>query len=202
MRSLPLKAGSGLVVVAHPDDETIWMGGTIFCSPQVRWTIFSLCRRNDPDRAPKFIRTCSFYRAQGTISDLEDEGIMSVTESVGEIEKRIKSEMALKSYDIIFTHGSNGEYGHPRHKGVHQAVTDLIKNRTLSCRQLLYFSYYFDSKKKIALPRLPTNFSVNLPIPVWQKKKNLIHGIYGFSKKSFEYRSCSKIETFLNPKML
>ena len=36
-----------LVIVAHPDDETIWMGGTILKNKNWKWTILSLCRASD-----------------------------------------------------------------------------------------------------------------------------------------------------------
>jgi len=54
-----------LVVVAHPDDETIWMGGTIL-SKSNGWdtTIISLCRKYDGDRAPKFKRVCEILKAK------------------------------------------------------------------------------------------------------------------------------------------
>ena len=81
---------TGLVIVAHPDDETIWMAGMILNSKNIDWTIFSLCRKDDPDRVPKFKKVCDYYRARGIISDLEDEEIMDIKESLPEIEKRIK----------------------------------------------------------------------------------------------------------------
>ena len=43
-----------VVIVAHPDDETLWAGGTILMNPENQWTIITLCRRDDPDRNPKF----------------------------------------------------------------------------------------------------------------------------------------------------
>ena len=39
------------VVVAHPDDETLWAGGTILSHPAWNWYILSLCRISEC-RAP------------------------------------------------------------------------------------------------------------------------------------------------------
>jgi hypothetical protein len=32
------------IIVAHPDDETIWSGGLILKKPEWQWTVLSLCR--------------------------------------------------------------------------------------------------------------------------------------------------------------
>src|SRR5215216_5029704 len=70
--SFPSRPKSVAVIVAHPDDETLWSGGTILSQPSWGWFILSLCRRDDPDRAPKFYQTLEILRAEGKMSNLDD----------------------------------------------------------------------------------------------------------------------------------
>ncbi len=196
MNVLKLHKGTGLVIVAHPDDETIWMGGTIARYSGMKWTIFVLCRRSDPDRMPKFMRVAKHYGVQGFICDLEDEGIMSIQESIPVIQKTIRAKLPKNEWDVLFCHGANGEYGHPRHKGVHRVVKQMVKEEELKARKIFFFAYRLDEKKKIALPRENALYAVELSNKEWKAKRNVIKKLYGFGQMSFENRSCNKIETF------
>src|SRR3989338_5806683 len=137
-----------LVVVAHPDDETIWMGGTLLKNRN-NWdyTILSLCRKDDVDRAPKFKSACGIFNAKSFMSDLEDEKLGKIP--LEDVIKRIKKFSG--TYDKIFTHGKNGEYGHIRHNDVHNAVNQMLHDKSLTCKELYYFSY--ERKGKYAYPK-------------------------------------------------
>lgn len=196
MKTLELKDGNSLVLVAHPDDETIWMAGAILKFQNLKWTIFSLSRSDDMDRSPKFKKACLYYGARAVISDLEDEGLLNTRESLPEIEQRIRRELKQKRFTYIFTHGYNGEYGHPRHKGAHQALQSLIRRKIIIADEIYNFSYELRAGQKFATPRLPADYYLKLPREIFREKKRIIENIYGFKKSSFESRSCSQIETF------
>lgn len=202
MNSLELDGGNALVVVAHPDDETIWMGGTMLKYGKVRWTILSLCRSDDPDRAPKFKRVARLYRAHAAISDLEDEGVMNIAESVPQIERRVMRALRRRRFDYIFTHGYTGEYGHPRHKGVHRAIVRLLRARRLTTQSFFTFAYRPSSSETFAVPDRYADYRVTLAKKLHETKRNAIHALYGFTTNSFEYRSAHRTETFNKRKII
>ncbi len=192
-----------LVIVAHPDDETIWMGGTILTNKDWDWTILSLCRADDVDRMPKFRKVCEAYGAKAIISNLDDEVLQPL--SITEVAEKIKSLLPPLHWDYIYTHGKNGEYGHMRHKEVHAAVESLVDEGALRCKNLLYFSYKPSNKSvvphlpqlKLALPDLAAPSKIELNESLLQKKRWIVTDLYGFSPESFETQSCNKQEAFV-----
>lgn len=194
-----------LVIVAHPDDETIWMGGSILKYKDYEWTIFSLTRKSDKDRSVKFRKVCKSLKAKSIMTDLDDEKLLPIKSK--EIIEIIKNNLPEKDYDYVFTHGKNGEYGHLRHKEIHKAVTNMVKNNLLNTRQLYYFSYIpgkepspHSKDLKIPVPNKKANRFVSLDNEEFKKKFEIITNLYGFKHPIFETLSCNEKEAFLKLK--
>ena len=181
-----------LVIVAHPDDEIIWMGGTLLSSIS-KWnlTIISLCRKYDKDRAPKFKKVCKILKAKCFMSDLDDQKLNDIP--ADEIIKRIKKH-SDKNYDCIFTHGKNGEYGHKRHIDINKAVIEMLKKKIFSAKKIFFFSCI--KKGKFCYANKKSDKFISLNNLIFKKKKELIQEVYGFKKNSFEDLCCRNTESF------
>jgi len=182
-----------LVIVAHPDDELIWMGGFILKNKDWTFDVISLCRKDDEDRAPKFQRVCKELNVNYCkMSDLEDEDLTNVREN--QIVDRVLEMMKNDKYDYVFTHGLNGEYGHKRHREINKAVKSMIKRKELKCKKLFYFSY----KRENGFCNINPNADklIKLDNSTFSKKKSLIVETYGFPEGGFEEQCCLNKEAF------
>jgi len=184
------------VIVAHPDDETLWAGGTILMHPEINWTIMTLCRKSDLDRAPKFFKVMNILKAKGFMADLDDGPEQRPLEQT-DIRQAILTTLPQRGYDIVLTHGHKGEYTrHLRHEEVSQAVVNLWKQGQLKAKCLLLFAYEDGGKKYLPRPRKDADIVIDLPKNIWQKKKDIIINSYGFSPDSFEAAVVSNAEAY------
>jgi len=184
------------VVVAHPDDETLWCGGYILTHPEFDWRIVTLCRASDPDRAPKFRRVLEQLGAVGDMADLDDEPDQ-VPLPIEEILETIARLLAGSSYSLILTHGPKGEYTrHRRHEECCRSVVELWQSGSIDTERVWLFAY--EDGGRAYLPRVRENADRRdiLIESVWLEKRRLITDVYGYGADSWEAQATPQEEGF------
>jgi len=184
------------VVIAHPDDETLWCGGYILDHPEFDWRVVTLCRASDPDRAPKFRRVLEELGAVGEMADLDDEPDQ-VPLPIEQIRETIARLLAGNSYSLILTHGPKGEYTrHRRHEECCRSVVDLWQSGGIATNRLWLFAYEDGGRAHLPRVREDADRRDMLAENVWLEKRRLITNVYGYGIDSWEARTAPREEGF------
>jgi LmbE family N-acetylglucosaminyl deacetylase len=184
------------VVVAHPDDETLWAGGLLLSHPEWSPFIVTLCRGKDPDRAPRFLKALERLGAEGTMGDLDD-GPGQLPLPAMEAQDAILALLPEREYDLLLTHAPDGEYtSHRRHEEVSRAVALLWRAGTLRANSLWQFAYEDGGRAYPLRPRQDASLQVPLSEAIWARKYGLLTEVYGFGPTSWEAQVAPRAEAF------
>jgi LmbE family N-acetylglucosaminyl deacetylase len=120
-----------LMLIAHPDDEVVFGVSDLLSN---NTTVICFTNRNNPIRKKEFEECMRLTNTKGYIFSLRD----SMRDSWSELSDEILSQMVLEcftektfDFDMIVSHGADGEYGHIQHKRVH-TIAKLVA-QTMSC---------------------------------------------------------------------
>lgn len=175
---LNLKDIDNLMIVAHPDDETLWGGGHLM---QGTYLVVCLTNGDNPVRKREFMNVVGVSQDKGLILSYPDlidkrKGVGIENRSTWEFEqlairKDIDTLLKYKKWNIVVTHNPEGEYGHQHHRYTSRHVTDMYKLQPGCAKNFMYFGKYYDKGKmtqsvKATLPVLPEN--------VYKQKKKLM----------------------------
>jgi LmbE family N-acetylglucosaminyl deacetylase len=184
------------IIVAHPDDETLWAGGTILSHPLWNCYVVCLSRKKDNDRAPRFFKSLEILNSEGSMGDLNDGPEQKPLED-NETEEAILDLLPSTRFDLIISHNPSGEYTrHLRHEETGKAVLRLWKLGMLRSGRLWSFAY--EDNNAEYYPRAVVTASVYKPLTkhIWKRKYCIITETYGFEKGSFEAQTTPKAEAF------
>lgn len=173
-----------LLVVAHPDDETLFFGGllqrrktrpwTVICATDANADGFGAMRRKQFERACKML---GVKRSEWwSYPDRYETRL-----PVNELTERLK---ALPTPHTIYTHGIIGEYGHPHHQDVSIAV-----HRAFAKHPRVFSSAYN------AFP----DFRIELDEKEFRKKAKILTEVYGSETMRFlNLLTASSTEGFMS----
>ena len=184
------------VIVAHPDDETLWAGGTILSHPSWNCFIVSLCRGSDTERATNFYKVLKELKAEGIMGDLDD-GPDQLPLDENELGQAILDLLPAQYFNLIITHDPSGEYTrHIRHEEVSAAVIKLWHADKIAAQELWTFAYEDGHKAYLPKPVEDAPIYKRLTKRIWQRKYAIITENYGFDKESWEAKTTPKSEAF------
>ena len=193
---IPPRPPRAAVIVAHPDDETLWCGGFLLRHRDWTWTILALCRASDMDRAWKFRKTLKHYGARGEIGDLDD-GPEQRPLSDAVIREMIFDLLPEERFDLVLTHGPSGEYTHHlRHEECSRAVAGMWQAGLLRTGQLWMFAHEDDGGAHLPRPSPDADRNETLTADEWEEKRRILQESYGFAADSWEVRAAPREEAF------
>jgi LmbE family N-acetylglucosaminyl deacetylase len=190
------KSKTVAIIIAHPDDETLWAGGTILGYPSWQWFVVCLCRASDKDRAPRFYKTLKVFNSEGIMGNLDDEPEQKPLDEK-DVEHAILDLLPQKHFDLIISHNPTGEYTrHLRHEEASKAVIKLWHAGKISTNELWTFAYEDGGKEFYPRPVENATIYRTLTKRIWLRKYRIITKTYGFEKNSWEAETTTKAESF------
>ena len=131
-----------LMIVAHPDDETLW-GGIHLLDGE--YFVVCITNGNNSVRREEFYNVLKESKNDGIILSYPDKvcGKRDSWENVrAYIESDIERIIESRDWDMVVTHNPEGEYGHIHHQTVSSIVTEKCSEYGIE-KALWYFGKYY-----------------------------------------------------------
>lgn len=110
-----------LLVVAHPDDETIFFGGLLQVYRRRPWKVVCVTDANADGQGRKRIQDFTEACRRLKVKYCESWGFPDRFQARLDLDLLL-SRLASETPAEVFTHGPLGEYGHPHHQDVSLVV--------------------------------------------------------------------------------
>ena len=126
-----------VMIVAHPDDETLWGGNTLAACEG--WLVICLTNGHNVTRRRQFDEAMDLFGVRREIWNYPEDWkeVKFLDQVTDEIESRLSPLVNSPHVTKVVTHNPDGEYGHDDHRRLSRLVTRAVKDRNRLC----YFSF-------------------------------------------------------------
>lgn len=134
-----------LMIVAHPDDETIWGGSHLLNG---NYVVVCITNGNNKTRRREFESVIKQTGSIGIMLTYPDKTLGkrdNWNSCKTEIEKDVAAILKMNDWQTIVTHNPEGEYGHIHHQMTSELTTTAVSDREQLDR-LYYFGKYVKAK--------------------------------------------------------
>ncbi len=166
-----------MAISAHPDDETLFSGGTLAMYAQKGHDVYILettrgeggevgeppltarenlaaFREQEARRAARKLGVRDIFFLPYIDPYMEINGIARRIEiSMEEFSRAIKAHIKQIGPDLVITHGSNGEYGHPQHIYTHRATRLALGNGRPHTALMTWSAWHTPAERERVLNR-------------------------------------------------
>lgn len=142
LAELDLTGITHLMIVAHPDDETLWGGAHI---ADGGYLVVCITNGYNATRSAEFQAVMQASNNVGLILSYPDKVAGKRddwTHVRSQIQTDLEKVMTYQPWEDIVTHNAKGEYGHIHHKMTHQIVTALYDANQLQEPLYVFGKYY------------------------------------------------------------
>ena len=142
IKKINLKGYNKLMIVAHPDDETLWGGSQLI---EDDYVVVCITCGQSKSRVLEFVNVMHTTNDKYIMLGYPDktDGERDNWDTVyNDIKKDIEDIVNLKDWELIVVHNPEGEYGHQHHKMTSEITTEVVENKDI----LYYFGRYYSKK--------------------------------------------------------
>ncbi len=198
LRKVDLTKTNKVMIVAHPDDETIWGGKHLLDS---NYLVICLTNANNKQRKKEFLSIMKETNNVGIILSYPDKTNNKRDDwstQTDAIKQDVAYVLKYKDWQTIATHNPDGEYGHVQHKQTSSIVSEVTRTQK-KFNKLYYFNYYAKKKEvnkqrshlgEVMLqPQLEKKVKLIQKYSSQKKVMDKLHHMFGFETwiKASEY---------------
>lgn len=180
-----------LMIVAHPDDETLWGSEELLKN---KYLVVCITCGTNKKREKEIEAALKISKDRLIVLDKPDK-VRGKRSDWKHYKKQIKYELKYvikkKKWNTIVTHNPEGEYGHIHHKITNNIVTKVYNKEKNG--KLKYFGKYF-SKKRIN----QNKFAREIPEDIYDMKIEMIDSYKSQAFIKNRFNQMYKYENLIN----